>query len=245
MTDSVLRVGLIYPSILGTYGDGGNAKILAERARRRGVEAEVVVIGLEEAIPTDLDIYTLGGGEDVAQAIAAQHMRGNRGLQRAAESRRPILAICAAMQLLGTEYTDASGKRVDGIGLLDVVTTPMGKRAIGELVERPLVDGLVEPLTGFENHGGCTRLGSEAKPLGQVLAGVGNGYTDAEMQLRTEGAVQGSVIGTYLHGPALARNPELADLILSRALGELSPLEVRGVEQLRTERLAAAKVATI
>ncbi len=240
MTDSVLRVGLIYPSILGTYGDSGNAKILVERARRRGFDAEVVSVDLGEPIPAELDVYTLGGGEDVAQAIAAQNMRGDRGLYQAAKADKPILAICAAMQLLGTEYTDATGKRVTGLGLLDVATTPMGKRAIGELMTRPVLEGLKDPLTGFENHGGLTRLGVEAKPLGVVTHGVGNGYTDDDEMSRPEGAVQGSVIGTYLHGPVLARNPELADLILGRVLGRLEPLEVPGVERLRAERLATA-----
>ncbi|WRS30342.1 glutamine amidotransferase [Actinomycetaceae bacterium MB13-C1-2] len=236
MTDSALRVGLIYPSILGTYGDGGNARILAERARRRGFDAEVVVIDLGATIPAELDVYTLGGGEDVAQAIAAQSMRGDRGLCLAVEANKPVLAICAAMQLLGTEYTDATGVRVEGLGLLDVVTSPMGKRAIGEVVEQPLIEGLTQPLTGFENHGGRTRLGSGAKPLGRVVVGTGNGD-----ESRVEGAVQGSIIGTYLHGPALARNPELADLILSRVLGGLEPLEIPGVERLRAERLASAR----
>lgn len=236
MTDSALRVGLIYPSILGTYGDGGNARILAERARRRGFDAEVVVIDLGATIPAELDVYTLGGGEDVAQAIAAQSMRGDRGLYLAVEANKPVLAICAAMQLLGTEYTDATGVRVEGLGLLDVVTSPMGKRAIGEVVEQPLIEGLTQPLTGFENHGGRTRLGSGAKPLGRVVVGTGNGD-----ESRVEGAVQGSIIGTYLHGPALARNPELADLILSRVLGGLEPLEIPGVERLRAERLASAR----
>ncbi len=239
MTDSILRVGLVYPSVLGTYGDSGNAAILAERARRRGLDAEVVVIELGATIPTELDIYALGGGEDVAQAIAAQQLRGDRGLSNAAKMGKPILAICAAMQLLGSEYTDANGKRVDGLGLLDVVTTPMGKRAIGEMVETPLLEGLTEPLTGFENHGGATCLGPDAKPLGRITSGVGNGC-DRPDQALYEGAVQGCVIGTYLHGPALARNPQLADLLLSRVLGDLEPLDVPYVPELRAERIAVA-----
>lgn len=239
MSESVLRIGLIYPSILGTYGDSGNAAVLAERARRRGFEAEITSIDIDSPVPANMDIYTLGGGEDTAQAIAAEHLRGHDGLVQAAQGGAPILAICASLQLLGSRYTDAAGRVVQGLGLLDVVTTPRRSRAIGELAEQPLIEGLTGTLTGFENHGGATRLGSDARPLGQVLAGVGNGVDDDAAGPRYEGAVQGSIIGTYLHGPALARNPELADWLLARVLGPLEPLEISAVEQLRSERLAA------
>ncbi len=240
MSDTTLRIGVIYPQVLGTYGDGGNALVLAERARRRGFKATVVTVGLTESIPSELDVYTLGGGEDTAQALAAQRLRGQKGLVHGADKGAPVLAICASLQVLGQTYTDARGNQVEGLGLLDVVTTPRGQRAIGELVEEPLLPGLTEVLTGFENHGGATALGAEAAPLGRVVAGVGNGVGAG-----LEGAVQGSVIGTYLHGPALARNPQLADYLLAKALGvelnEIEQLEVAGVERLRRERLAAAQ----
>lgn len=238
--DSTLRIGVIYPAVLGTYGDGGNAVVLAERARRRGFAAEIVEIGLGDPVPVELDIYTLGGGEDSAQAIAAGKLRASNALTEAARRGAPVLAICASLQVLGTEYTDARDKLVPGLGLLDVVTTPRGKRAIGELITSPLVEGLSEPLTGFENHGGGTVVGSDATPLGRVTHGVGNGAFSPQGPLpeeRYEGAVQGSVIGTYMHGPALARNPELADFILRKVLGDLEALEVPGVERLRAERL--------
>lgn len=246
MSESVLRVGLIYPSVLGTYGDSGNALILVERAIRRGIASEIVEVDNGAPIPADLDIYTLGGGEDTAQAIAARQLRKNTGLVEAAAKGAPILAICASLQVLGVSYTDASGNTVEGLNLLDVVTRPRGSRAIGELVEQPLVEGLTLPLTGFENHGGGTTLGSEAKPLAEVLVGVGNGATSEGEQhpqggVRYEGAVQGSIIATYLHGPVLARNPELADYLLVKALGtDLDPLEIPGVERLRSERIREA-----
>ncbi len=244
MTDSILRIGLVFPSVLGTYGDSGNARILAERARRRGIPAEIVTINTSDPVPAELDIYTLGGGEDSAQAIAAGQLQADRGLVEAARRETPILAICASLQVLGRSYTDAMGKKVKGLGLLDVATFPRGSRAIGELVEEPLVPGLTDLLTGFENHGGGTVLGSEANPLGQVLSGVGNGgpsVVAVAEGVAYEGAVQGSIIGTYLHGPALARNPQLADYLLSKALGrKLEPLSVPGVDKLRSERLAFA-----
>lgn len=241
MNAGVLRIGVVYPTVLGTYGDGGNAMVLQRRAELRGIPAEIVPIELGQVIPSDLDIYTMGGGEDKAQALAAEHLAGDPGLARAAERGAPILAICASMQLLGNLYTDASGKEIPGLGLLDITTTPRGSRAIGELVTKPLLQGLTEPLVGFENHGGGTCLGSDASPLGMVLVGVGNGCTkNPGTQNGFEGAVQGSIIGTYMHGPVLARNPELADFLLSRVAGELTPLELGSVGRLRRERLDAA-----
>ena len=137
MSASTLRIGVLMPEVLGTYGDTGNALILAERARRRGIDAEVVHVGLTEEIPDSLDIYTLGGGEDTAQALAADKFRGTSGLARALDADRPLLAICASLQVLGHWYEDARGARVPGMGVLDITTLPQGHRAIGELVTVP------------------------------------------------------------------------------------------------------------
>ncbi|MDU0478554.1 glutamine amidotransferase [Staphylococcus chromogenes] len=228
----MISIGLILPDVLGTYGDDGNALVLRQRARMRGLDAEIIRVGLGEPVPASLDLYCLGGGEDTAQILAAEHLLADGGLQRAAASGTPILAICAGLQVLGESFR-ANGRMVDGVGLIDATTASLPKRAIGEVVSTPLVEGLTQPLTGFENHMGATVLGPDASPLGRVQRGVGN---SAEATL--EGAVQGSVIATYMHGPALARNPELADLLLHRATGlDLAPLDLPEVEKLRTERL--------
>ncbi|MFI9505710.1 type 1 glutamine amidotransferase [Nocardia sp. NPDC052566] len=236
MTESTVRIGLVLPDVMGTYGDGGNALVLRQRLRMRGYTAEIVEITLAEPVPATLDIYTLGGAEDSAQRLATRHLQRYPGLQEAAAKGAPVLAICAAIQVLGQWYETSSGERVDGVGLIDVTTAPQAKRAIGEVTTTPLLDGLTVPLTGFENHRGGTKLGGDATGLARVTRGVGNGVGDG-----LEGVVQGSVLGTYMHGPALARNPELADLILTRALGvtELAPLHLPEVEQLRRERLRA------
>ncbi|TSE00636.1 glutamine amidotransferase [Skermania sp. ID1734] len=233
-----LQIGLVLPDVMGTYGDGGNALVLRQRLRMRGYDADVIEITLAEPVPDSLDIYTLGGAEDYAQRLATRHLQRYPGLQRAAERGAPVLAICAAIQVLGNWYETSAGERVDGVGMLDVTTSPQSTRSIGEVLTTPLVDGLHAPLTGFENHRGGTTLGTSATPLGRVTSGVGNGVGDG-----FEGAAQGSVIGTYMHGPALARNPELADLLIARALGvtELPPLDLPEVEQLRKERLAAGR----
>ncbi|MGH3958225.1 type 1 glutamine amidotransferase [Mycobacterium sp.] len=227
-------IGLVLPDVMGTYGDGGNALVLRQRLHLRGIAAEIVEITLADPVPEALDLYTLGGAEDYAQRLATRHLVEHPGLQRAAARGAPVLAICAAIQMLGCWYETSSGERVDGVGLLDVTTSPQQVRTIGEVVSRPLPAGLAAPLTGFENHRGGTVLGPAASPLGVVTKGSGNRAGDG-----FDGVVQGSVIASYMHGPCLARNPELADLLLARVVGELAPLELPEVELLRRERLRA------
>jgi CobQ-like glutamine amidotransferase family enzyme len=236
MHDSAVRIGLVLPDVMGTYGDGGNSVVLRQRLRLRGFDAEIVEITLSDPVPSELDLYTLGGAEDYAQRLATKHLKCYPGLQEAAARGAPVLAICAAIQVLGHWYETSSGERVDGVGLLDVTTSPQEKRTIGEVVSQPMLAGLTEKLTGFENHRGGTVLGPAAQPLAKVLSGAGNRTGDG-----IDGAVQGSVVATYLHGPCLARNPELADHLLSRVVGELPPLEIDEVAQLRSERLAAPR----
>jgi lipid II isoglutaminyl synthase (glutamine-hydrolysing) len=236
MSESTVRVGLVLPDVMGTYGDGGNSVVLAQRLRLRGFQAEIVEITLDDPVPDSLDLYTLGGAEDYAQRLATKHLIKYPGLQRAAERGAPVLAICAAIQVLGHWYETSAGERVDGVAMLDVTTSPQDKRTIGEVVSQPLLAGLTEKLTGFENHRGGTILGASAQPLAKVVSGAGNREGDG-----FDGAVQGSVVATYLHGPCLARNPQLADHLLSRVVGELAPLELPEVDVLRRERLAAPR----
>jgi lipid II isoglutaminyl synthase (glutamine-hydrolysing) len=238
VSESTVRIGLVLPDVMGTYGDGGNAVVLRQRLRLRGIDAEIVEITLADPVPDSLDLYTLGGAEDYAQRLATKHLIQHPGLQRAAERGAPVLAICAAIQVLGHWYETSSGERVDGVGMLDVTTSPQPKRTIGEVVSQPLLPGLTQRLTGFENHRGGTVLGSSAQPLASVVSGAGNRAGDG-----FDGAVQGSVVATYLHGPCLARNPELADLLLSRVVGDLAQLELGEVDALRRERLAAPRRA--
>ena len=236
-----LSIGLVLPDVLGTYGDDGNALVLRERARRRGIDAAIERILLDDDVPPTHDLYTLGGGEDAAQLIAAARLSASPGLQAAAAAGKPIFAVCAGLQVLGHTFR-AHGNEVEGVGLLDITTAPLSKRATGELAATPTLAGITaelsQPLTGFENHMGATELGPDASPLGRVTRGVGNGADDGG---KVDGVVQGSVIATYMHGPALARNPELADLLLARALdvplAELEPLELDAVTKLREERL--------
>jgi CobQ-like glutamine amidotransferase family enzyme len=227
-----VRIGLVFPELLGTYGDGGNAIVLAQRLRWRGIDADIVGIGVDDPLPQDCDIYVLGGGEDAPQTFATDRL-DEAGFGRLVEQGAVVFAVCAGFQILGTTFTGSDGEPQPGLGIIDCTTRPKGERQIGELVVEPTALDL-PLLTGFENHGGITELGKGAVALGRVRVGFGNGTGGVE------GVVSGHVVGTYLHGPALARNPALADLLLSWVLGALEPLDEPIVERLRTERLKAA-----
>jgi CobQ-like glutamine amidotransferase family enzyme len=239
MTDPI-QIGIVYPQLLGTYGDRGNAEVLAWRLRRRGHRAVVVDLPAPDPIPAGLDAYVLGGGEDMNQAAAVKLLLGpeGKGLLEALADDVPALAVCGSLQLLGKVYLDNAGRKVPGLRLLDLETTASGPRCVGEVVAR-MADGTL--LTGFENHGGRTRLSGDAEPLAMVLQGNGNNGEDG-----TEGVRRGNLIGTYLHGPVLARNPALADsfarAILERR-GEpavLVPIEPDAGDALHAARLRAA-----
>ena len=237
---SALTVVVVYPDLLGTYGDGGNGLVLTRRAQWRGVSAELVEATSDGPLPA-ADLYCLGGGEDSPQVRAAELLRADRAFARSVGAGAAVLAVCAGYQIVGTSFPAADGSPRPGVGLLDLETRKgTGRRAVGEVLANPLgPDGVALPvLTGFENHGGITTLGSGVRPLARVVTGVGNG--DGR---RTEGAVAGRVLGTYLHGPVLARNPALADLLLAWALrvppGSLAPLDDAEESALRAERQAA------
>lgn len=232
MSGGTVRIAVLLPDLLGTYGDGGNAVVLEQRSRWRGINSETItVLSSSTAVPEQCDLYLIGGGEDIAQHAAVRFLSQSAGLLRAAERGAPVLGVCGGLQVLGRDFTTGDGVRHEGLGLIDATTQPGDARAIGEIsIDSELED--VGMLTGFENHLGRTTLGPGTRPLGWVHRGIGNGHDGAE------GAVQGHVVCTYLHGPVLARNPRLADLLLGWAVGSpLAPLpEPEVVAELRAER---------
>ncbi|WP_068921015.1 type 1 glutamine amidotransferase [Planobispora rosea] len=232
-SDSVLRLVWIYPDLLSTYGDQGNVLVLEQRARRRGIPVETLHVRSADPVPESGDIYLIGGGEDRPQILAAQRLRRDGGLHRAIGRGAAMLAVCAGYQIMGSVFGGEEGQPVEGIGLLDIASGRGTGRAVGELVAETDPALGVPTLTGFENHMGVTRLGPGVRPLSRTVVGTGNGDG-------TEGCYAGKVIGTYLHGPALARNPGLADLLLTWATGtQLGPIDDVWFERLRQERLAA------
>jgi CobQ-like glutamine amidotransferase family enzyme len=246
-----LTVAVVYPDLLGTYGDGGNGLILARRASWRGIDVELLQAPSDRPLPS-ADLYTIGGGEDGPQVRAATTLLEEGTLAERAADGAVVFGVCAGFQLIGRTFPDAADRPHDGVGLLDLTTAKgTGPRAVGELVSVPAPDAprtsageRLPRLSGFENHGGVTTVGPGARPLASVERGVGNGGGDG-----TEGAWSGRVLGTYLHGPVLARNTALADLLLGWALAAtgsppgtsvpLEPLDDHVELALRTERLMA------
>ncbi len=217
-----LRICHLYPDLLNLYGDRGNIMVLAQRARWRGLAVSVAEVGLGAAVaPDDADLFFIGGGEDRQQRIAADDLCGVKrsALEDAVATGAVVLAVCGGYQLAGRFYRPAEGEELPGVGLLDLWTEhpgPSARRLIGNLVIT--VEGMDEPLIGFENHGGRTHLGPGARPLGRVVSGFGNNGDDG-----WEGAVSRRVYGTYLHGPLLPKNPQFADRLIREALERRHP----------------------
>ncbi|MCF6522417.1 type 1 glutamine amidotransferase [Streptomyces sp. JJ36] len=238
MSDRGLRLVWIYPDLLSTYGDQGNALVVERRARQRGLQVERQDVRSDQQLPTSGDIYLIGGGEDRPQRLAAERLRRDGGLNRAVDNGAIVFSVCAGYQILGHEFVNDLGEQSQGLGLLDVTSTRgEGERCVGDVlgdIDEHL--GLPQ-LTGFENHQGVTHLGGHARPLARTRLGHGNGTGDG-----TEGAWHDTVFGTYMHGPVLARNPQIADLLIKLALdvNALPPVDDRWYEALRGERIAAA-----
>lgn len=223
----MVRLAVLFPELLGTYGDAGNAAVLAARARRRGIEAEVLAVGLGDAVPS-ADLYLLGGGEDGPQRLAADLLRASDLAARVADGAR-VLAVCAGLQVIGETFCVEGDDEYPGLGLVAVRTTRGSARSVGDLAVR-VGDRL---LVGFENHGGVTTLGEGVEPLGAVARGRGNDG-------RVDGVRAPRLWATYAHGPALAQNPWLADEVLADLVGrDLEPLA--GV----ADRLHAARVGAL
>ncbi|MCM3886218.1 type 1 glutamine amidotransferase [Frankia sp. R82] len=269
---SATRIALIYPELLGTYGDGGNAIVLERRLRWRGLPVERVDVPAGSPVPEGCDIYLLGGGEDAPQVLAADGIRQNRAISRAVRGGAAVLAVCAGYQVIGQSFP-SGGEIHEGLGLVGIETrrsfagpdTPPPGRAVGDIVVEPDRRLGLPTLYGYENHAGRTRRlpGCEGFPLGTVRRGIGDGSgggtgpgngsggpggpegtgTAGAAGTGTDGIVDGRVLGTYLHGPVLAQNPALADLLLTWVHGDLPPLsgppETVALREARHRALAA------
>ena len=211
---STIRLAHLYPRELNIYADRGNIAVFAQRLAWRGHELQVVEVEVGDGLPTDCNLYYLGGGQDRDQAIVAQDLHASKAtLATLVDDGAVLFAVCGGYQLAGHGYTGVDGVRMDGISLLDADTVAGTTRLIGDLVIEVELDGMRRTVVGFENHAGRTHLGPGATPLGRVVSGNGNNGKDGG-----EGAVCGRAVGTYLHGPLLPKNPWLADVLLGWAL---------------------------
>ena len=207
----------LYPEHLSIYADRGNVQVIRRRLEWRGLELEERPLRVGEPLdPAAADLYLIGGGQDRDQMLVAEDLQRHReALHAAVAGGAPVLAVCGGYQLAGHRYIGQDGGEMPGIGLLDLETRAGTTRMIGDVVcDCDLGDGAgTRRMVGFENHAGQTRLGSACEPLARVVSGHGNDGSSGY-----EGARAGNVLGTYIHGPLLPKNPWLADWLIARAL---------------------------
>lgn len=221
-----ITIGHLYPDLLNLYGDRGNIQCMMKRCQWRGIEAQTISFEIEDEIDfSKLDIVLLGGGSDREQMLVCDRLKSIReDFKKYVEDNGVVIAVCGGFQLLGNYYATADGI-IEGLGIVDLETDRgTDYRLIDNIVLES--DLFSMPVVGFENHGGRTNIKNN-KPLGKVIYGSGNdgksGY---------EGVVYKNVIGTYLHGPLLPKNPQVCDYLIKKALErkygggvELVPLE--------------------
>jgi CobQ-like glutamine amidotransferase family enzyme len=226
----------LYPREMNIYGDTGNVVVLTKRLRWRGLEVSVLPVNVGDPLPSNTDILLGGGGQDAAQGeLADDFLAKGPDLRAMADDGVVMLTICGSYQLLGHEFLTQDGQRIPGVGVLDVITRGSRTRLIGtSVIDTDDTIGAGR-LVGYENHSGLTELGTGVQALGRAASGTGNNGRD-----RTEGAVRDNVIGTYLHGPVLAKSAKFADDLLRRALrrqgasDELEPLDDALAQQAAT-----------
>lgn len=220
MSEQVVNLLQLYPRDMNIYGDWGNTLALKRRLEWHGYTVNLLAYNPGDAFPKDVDLIVGGGGQDSGQSkIGEDLLKIGPTLQALADDNVPMLMICGLYQQFGHFFKTVSGELIKGIGVLDIETVGGNERMIGNVVTTSDEFGLI---VGYENHSGQTTLGPRATPLGKVLRGAGNNGKD-----ETEGARYRNVIGTYLHGSLLPKNPKIADWLIEQAVtrkfGEFTP----------------------
>lgn len=219
-TPKTINILQLYPRDMNIYGDWGNTLVLKRRLEWHGYSVKLLSYNPGDTFPEEVDIIVGGGGQDSGQSRIGQDLllRGPK-LKELAESGVPMLVICGLYQQFGHFFKTKDGEVIQGIGLLDVKTYGGNERLIGNIITENEDLG---SLVGYENHSGQTFLGPDAVPLGKVIVGAGN-----NMKEGFEGARYKNVIGSYMHGSILPKNPALADYLIEKAVerkyGEFTP----------------------
>jgi lipid II isoglutaminyl synthase (glutamine-hydrolysing) len=205
MTMPTLRLLHLYPDAMNLYGDRGNVLAFYQRMAWRGLSLEIM----------HADIVFMGGGQDAQQMAVVEDLHAHKAdaLRALASEGAQFLTVCGGYQFLGHYYRPHTGEELRGLSILDAHTMAGNTRFIGNVALRCETSEGERSLVGFENHSGKTYLGEGVTPLGAVVHGVGNNGEDAFEGARTE-----SIIGTYLHGALLPKNPWLTDAILTQAM---------------------------
>lgn len=211
MSDRTVNLLQLYPRDMNIYGDWGNTLVLKRRLEWHGYTVNLLAYNPGDVFPKNVDIIVGGGGQDSGQTkIGDDLVKIGPTLQALADDGVPMLMICGLYQQFGHFFKTKDGEVIKGIGILDIETVGGDERMIGNIVSSNDDFGLI---VGYENHSGLTTLGPNAQPLGTVIRGAGNNGKD-----ETEGARYKNVIGTYLHGSLLPKNPAIADWLIERAV---------------------------
>ncbi|OYX43708.1 glutamine amidotransferase [Candidatus Saccharibacteria bacterium 32-49-12] len=220
MTNREITIVHLYPEKMNIYGDNGNVLVLKRRLEWHGYEPHVIDYNVGDAFPEHVDILVGGGGQDSGQiSIHDDLMKVGPRLQELADHDTPMLLVCGLYQLFGKFFKTADGTNLKGIGIFDIETHATNERLIGNVISHNDTFG---DIIGYENHSGQTYLGERAQPFARVKKGAGNNSQD-----KHEGARYRNVIGTYLHGSLLPKNPRIADFMIEIAVrkryGDFSP----------------------
>ena len=208
MTINILH---LYPKEMNLYGDHGNVLTLVRRCEWRGIKAKVIPHEIGEPLPKDIDIIFGGGGQDSGQnKIEEDLIKLAPKLKKLIDDGMPCLVVCGLYQLFGRAFVTADCHRIQGTGILDLETHANKERLIGNIIVQSPQFG---EIVGYENHSGLTKLDNPAECLGKVIDGAGNNGQDG-----TEGCFYKNCIGTYMHGPILPKNPQIADYLIKKAI---------------------------
>jgi CobQ-like glutamine amidotransferase family enzyme len=211
MTKQAITILQLYPREMNIYGDHGNLLVLKRRLEWHGYEPVIKTYEPGDTFPSDVDIIVGGGGQDSGQdKIHADLLKLGPTLKKLADDGVPMLMVCGLYQLFGNAFHTSADKTLKGIGVLDVETRGTSERLIGNIITSTNEFG---DIIGYENHSGQTFLGDRAQPFASVVKGAGNNSQDSH-----EGARYKNVIGTYLHGSILPKNPKLADFLIQTAV---------------------------
>lgn len=209
----IIRIAHLYPDMLNLYGDRGNIIALTERMKARQIAVHTDAITMGKSFNADdYDILFIGGGQDFEQDVLLDDLKKGKDteINKAIHNGAVMLAICGGYQMLGKYYKTYDGKMLEYMGALDFYTEGKEDRMIGNYAYKTK-EGI--EVVGFENHSGRTYLGKSVEPLGKMIKGYGNNGEDG-----TEGVRFKNTFGTYSHGPVLPKNPDFADLLISKAL---------------------------
>lgn len=213
----------LYPKDMNIYGDWGNVLAIQKRLKIHGFTANIVEYNPGDTFPENIDIIIGGGGQDSGQSKVQKDLVNiGSKLHKLADAGTPMLVICGLYQMFGHRFITEQGQEIKGISLFDIETKAGPKRLVGNIITQSDQFGKI---VGYENHSGQTTLGEKTQPLARVLLGAGNNEKDGH-----EGAIYKNVIGSYLHGSLLPKNPQLTDFLIKQAAlkryGDFQPAKI-------------------